>query len=93
MSRRRAAVAMMLALTLVLISSTGEARDRKATSESYERATGTVVTAERRTRNRRTLYEHQRNDQDGVPVMPDLAQRIAAMEARSSSMVGLEARR
>jgi hypothetical protein len=29
MSRRRAAVAMMLALTLVLISSAAEARDRK----------------------------------------------------------------
>ena len=44
MSRRRAAVAILLALTLALLSSTGEARGRKVTCESYERATGTVVT-------------------------------------------------
>jgi hypothetical protein len=49
MSRRRAVAAIMLALCLVLISSTGEARDRKPeTCDSYTANTGTVVTECRR---------------------------------------------
>lgn len=49
MSRRRAAAVLMLALTLVLISSTGEARDRKSeTCDSYTAMTGTTTTDYRR---------------------------------------------
>ncbi len=43
MSRRRAALAMLLALTLTLISSTGEARDRGETCTSYTTAGGTTI--------------------------------------------------
>ena len=44
MSRRRAVVAILLALTFVLISSTGEARDRSGeTCTSYTTAGGTTI--------------------------------------------------
>ena len=49
---------LMLALTLVLIASATEARDRKPeTCESYERATGTVVTECRRPARKPTHCE------------------------------------
>ena len=44
MSRRRAVVAILLALTFVLISSTGEARDRTETCTSYTAMGGTTTT-------------------------------------------------
>jgi hypothetical protein len=43
-SRRRAVVAILFALTLVLMSSTGEARDRSGeTCTSYTTAGGTTI--------------------------------------------------
>ena len=50
MSRRRAVVAILLALTFVLPTSTGEARDRKETCDSYTAMTGTTTTECRRAR-------------------------------------------
>ena len=45
MSRRRAAVAILLALTFVLTTSTGEARDRQETCTSYTTVGGTTAEA------------------------------------------------
>jgi hypothetical protein len=46
-----------LILTLVLISSAAQARDREETCTSYERATGTVVTECRRPERKPTHCE------------------------------------
>ena len=61
MSRRRAVVAILLALTFVLISSTGEARDRKETCESYTAMTGTTTSDCRRPERKPTHCESSTN--------------------------------